>query len=135
MRWSAPIRYQGSACELTFTTPVQGVVLLTIAGHDIGEFGALPMSQLERYFIDDRPIALFIDARSTKGASMEVSGAWAQWLAEHRDHLAAIHMLVSSRLVHITAKFVRDFSGLDDLMRVYTDTAAFDAALREFNET
>ena len=35
-------------------------------------------------------------------------------------------MLTGSRLIRITADFVRRFAGLNEIMRIYTDPAAFD---------
>ena len=39
-------------------------------------------------------------------------------------------MLTGSKFVQLTADFVRRFAELGDAMRVYTDGAAFDEALR-----
>lgn len=87
------------------------------------------MSQLEKYLSDDRAIELYIDARHTKGASTEVSSDWALWLKAHRSHFQHISMLTGSRFIQVTAGFVRSFSGLEDIMRIYTDAEAFDEAL------
>jgi hypothetical protein len=38
-------------------------------------------------------------------------------------------MLTGSPFVHITAKLVRNFAELGDLMRIYTDADAFERAL------
>ena len=40
-------------------------------------------------------------------------------------------MLTGSRFVQVTADFVRRFADLRDMMCIYTEPAAFDAALVE----
>lgn len=82
----------------------------------------------ERLLGEDRA-ELYIDARRTKAASVEVSGDWALWLGAHRDRFAHVSMLTGSRFIEVTAGFVRSFSELEDVMRLYTDAEAFDEAL------
>lgn len=123
------IRYDGSYCELSIRTPASGVVVLTIKGRDVGEFGSAPMRQLEQHLSDDRATELYIDARRTKGASIQVSNEWARWLGNHRSQFEHISMLTGSRFIQVTADFVRSFSNLEDVMRIYTDAGAFDEAL------
>lgn len=118
-------------CTFTMERPARGVVVLRIAGHDVGEFGDAPLRALEGYLSADGMIALFIDARNTEGASIDVSGAWAQWLAAHRACCARIAMLPGSRFIEVTARFVRSFAGLDAVMRLYSDAAAFDRDLSD----
>src|SRR3546814_6410239 len=71
---------------------VTGVQTCALPIYDVGEFGDAPLRALEGYLWADGMIALFIDARDTEGASIEVSGAWAQWLAAHRARCARIAM-------------------------------------------
>jgi len=126
---SAAHRWNGLHCTFTMERPARGVVVLRIAGHDVGEFGEAPLRALEGYLSADESIALFIDARNTGGASFDVSGAWAQWLAAHRTRCAPIAMLTGSRFIEVTARFVRSFAGLDTVMRLYSDATAFDRDL------
>ena len=124
-------RWDGVHCTLALERPARGVAVLRIKGHDIGEFGEAPMRALERCFAEDGAVALFVDARETDGASLDVSGAWAQWLGRNRAGCSAISLLAGSRFVEITAEFVRRFAALHATMRVYTDAAAFDRAVAE----
>src|SRR3546814_19120197 len=94
---SAAHRWDGLHCSFTMERPARGVVVLRIAGHDVGEFGDAPLRALEDYLSADGTIMLFVDARDTEGASIEVSGAWAQWLAAHRARCARLAMLPGSR--------------------------------------
>jgi hypothetical protein len=86
---------------------------------------------LDKCFEGGEPIRFFIDARDVRGASIEVSGEWAAWLRGHRTHLREINMLTGSRFIEVTADFVRRFAALEGVMRIYTEPAAFDAALAE----
>ena len=106
-----------------------GVVVMRISGTDIGEFGDAPMLELAKCVEGSGTVELFIDARDVRGASIEVSGEWAEWLRVHKAHLHGINMLTGSRFVEVTADFVRRFAGLQGTMRIYTEGAAFDAAL------
>jgi hypothetical protein len=124
-------RFEGLHCTMELSRPAPGIVVLTIEGSDVGELGDEPFRALEAELAAARPLALFIDGRDTRGASMNVSGDWALWLRRHRDHLAQVTMLTGSRFLQITADFVRRFSALEDLMRITTDPAAFDEAVAD----
>jgi hypothetical protein len=101
------------------------VVIVTIAGTDVGELGDAPFVELDR-LLAKGSFTLFIDARSTKGASVDVSNMWARWLRKNRDDLVRIHMLTGSRYVQMTADFVRRFADLGDTMLIYTSPTVFD---------
>jgi hypothetical protein len=122
-------RFEGVYSTIVITRPVPHAVLVAITGRDAGEHGMAPLEAL-----DDElrvgPFTLFVDARATRGASVDVSNVWAQWLRRHRDDLHRIHMLTHTRFVQLTADFVRRFADLGDAMLIYTDGAAFDEALR-----
>lgn len=124
-----PQTYEGRYSTIVLDRPVPHVVTLTISGRDAGEHGDGPLRALDE-LLRAGPFSLFIDARKTLGASVDVSNVWAQWLRAHRDQLHLIHMLTGSPFVQLTADFVRRFAELGDAMRIYTDGGAFDAALR-----
>src|SRR5688572_26290984 len=94
------------------------VVLVVIRGHDVGEHGDTPLHFLESE-LNEGAAQLFIDARESKGASMDVSNAWSRWLRGHRDVLNEIHMLTESPFIRVTADFVRRFADLGDIMFLY----------------
>lgn len=123
-----PVCMEGLHGSLAIDQPRPGVVRVTIAGRDIGEFDVAPFRVLDE-LLAAGPFTLFVDARRTQGASIDVSNVWAQWLRANRDRLHAIHMLTGSRFIQLTADFVRRFAELGDAMRIYTDGAAFDDAL------
>ena len=117
------------ACSFRIERRSPSTVLVCIEGHDVGEFGPLPMRCIEAFMPDELPVELFVDARGTRGASMDVSNDWAAWLGRNRLRFSAIRMLTASKYVQFTAGFVRRFSELEGVMRVYEDAAAFDAEL------
>jgi len=127
----AEILYEGVHCSLGIGRPAPGVVVIRLAGWDAGEFGDVPMTELAKDLAKPGLIELFVDARAVKGASIEVSGEWAQWLAKNRSRFVQISMLTGSRFIQLTANFVRRFADLGELMRIYTDAVAFDAALAQ----
>jgi hypothetical protein len=123
------IRYDGVHCNLAISRFSCGVIVLRISGSDVGEFKAAPMLALNDWLAGSDPIALFIDARDVRGASIEVSGEWARWLSMHRPELKAVTMLTGSRFIQMTADFVRRFAELEAIMRIYANPVAFDSAL------
>jgi hypothetical protein len=125
------VRFDGIHCALTIQKFPRGVLILKIAGTDVGEFGDAPMLKLEECLTGMGPAQLFIDAREVRGASVDVSGEWAGWLRTHKAQLREISMLTGSRYIEVTADFVRRFAALEGIMRIYTDPVPFDAALAE----
>ncbi len=121
--------FEGRHSTFSIDRPVAHVVVVTIKGRDAGEHGDGPLRALDEEMLAG-PFVLFIDARATSGASVDVSNIWAQWLRSRRDRLDRVHMLTGSKFVQLTADFVRRFAELGDTMRIYTDGAAFDEALR-----
>lgn len=123
--------YEGIHCTLKVQTLTPRVIVLRIAGTDIGEFGEAPMRALHESVTEASAVDLFIDARDVTGASIEVSGEWAAWLGSHRAGLRSVTMLTGSRFIEITAQFVRRFASLEGIMRIGNDTAVFDFELAE----
>ena len=102
--------------------------MLVITGTDTGEHGDAPFVELASD-VDAGEFELFVDARESRGVTLDVSGRWARFLATRRASLRRVNMLTGSRFVQLTANFVRDFAELGELMRIYSDPTAFDAAL------
>lgn len=120
--------FEGVHCTLRVDRPREGVVTVTISGSDVGEFADAPFQELAPDVAAGQ-LELFIDAREARGATVDVSNDWAQWMRSQRARFRQIHMLTASRFVEVTADFVRRFAELGSLMRIYTDPVAFDDAL------
>lgn len=130
MRPELVTRFKTKLCELTIERPAAGVIVLRLSGHDIGELGDAPFSELARDFAEVGALReLFIDARYGQGASIDVSGSWARWLRAHKTQLRVVHFLTASRFIQLSADFVRKFAELGETMRIYTEASAFDAEL------
>jgi hypothetical protein len=122
-------RLEAAACKFLIERRSPSLVYVRIEGHDVGELGDLPMRCIEAFLPTAARAELFVDARATRGATIDVSNDWSAWLGRNRDRFSAIHMLAGSRYVVVTAEFVRRFSELEQLMRVHTSGEEFDAAL------
>ena len=125
----AAVELEGITCRHRVERVAPGVLLVVITGADAGELGDAPFRALDQLAGGDPRLEVFIDARATTGATIDVSGAWARWFAGRRDRLGAVTMLTGSRLVSITADFVRRFAALDETMTLTADAEAFDAAV------
>jgi hypothetical protein len=124
------VKYEGVSAGLAIERPAAAVVVLKLAGWDTGEFGDAAMKEIARDFARGEPLQLFIDARAAKGATIDVSNDWALWLRANRARFAHVSMLTGSPFIQLTAKFVQRFAELGEVMRIYTDAGAFDAALK-----
>ena len=122
-------RFVGVHCTILIQRRAPGVIVLVIQGTAVGELGDAPFRALEADVAGAESIEFFVDARDTRSASVSVSSEWAVWLRRHKDRFRHVSMLVGSPFIKLTADFVRRFADLDDLMRIYTDPAAFDGAL------
>lgn len=126
------MRLEGIHSRLLIERPAAGVVVIRLAGWDVGEFGDVPLRELDRQVeAQSGALELYIDARAARAASIDVSNEWAQWLKGNRDRLSAVSMLAGSPFVQLTARFVQRFAALGEGMRLYTDPVAFDDALRQ----
>ena len=128
------MQFDGIHCNLAIEKRSNQVVLMKITGTDIGEFGDAPMKALDHFTEGSPVLHLFIDARDVRGASIEVSADWAGWLTGHKSAFESVTMLTGSRFIQVTAEFVRRFASLEGSMRICTDPAVFDHALREATE-
>ena len=126
---SNEVVFEGIHCTLTLRRLRPGIVLAIFKGPDVGEFGQAPFKELARDLETSRRIELFVDARAVPTASLDVSNDWAQWMRTNRSSFRQINMLTGSRFVQLTADFVLRFAELGDIMRIYTEAAAFDATL------
>ncbi|HEX6157173.1 MAG TPA: hypothetical protein VFZ54_14195 [Burkholderiales bacterium] len=124
------MKYEGVSAGLAVERPAPAVVVVRLAGWDTGEFGDAAMKEIAKAFVSGKPLQLFIDARAVKGATIDVSNDWALWLRANRSRFAHVSMLTGSPFVQLTAKFVQRFADLGEVMRLYTDASAFDAALQ-----
>jgi hypothetical protein len=121
--------FQGQHCTVIIRRPAPRVVVVAFNGNDVGEFGDRPFEELAGDLDGPLPLEMFVDARGAMAPSLDVSSAWAHWLATHKAYLRQVNMLTGSRFVQLTAGFVRKVADLGEVMRIYTDPASFEGAL------
>jgi hypothetical protein len=124
-----PRYFEGMHCTIEVRRPAVGVVVVTFLGTDTGELGEAPFLELDSDLEQQPTIALFIDARQARAASVDVSGRWASWMRQNHARLTCVHMLTATRFIELSAQLVKRFANLGDRMTVYTSQADFDAAL------
>ena len=129
VRADASVLLSDGSCELEFRRPRAGVVLLTIRGIDRGRLGQGPMHELNDDLQLNAPLEVFVDAREARMPVVPVQEAWTQWFARHRGSLKGVHMLVTGKYMHFTVEVVKLLSRTGELIRVYMDADAFQAAL------
>src|SRR4051812_500216 len=127
--------FRGEHCTLRIQRPAPAVVVCVLTGSDVGEFGNTPFIELARDVAEPPKgttgpkLELFIDARGGLAASLDVSSEWAIWLGTHKRRFRHVSMLTGSRFIQLSAGTVRKFADMGELMRLYTDPAAFEGAL------
>jgi hypothetical protein len=126
----ASAKFEAKDCTVTITQVREGCALVTLEGSDRGELGREPFAELERSFSATHRLTLFIDLEAAVGASLDVSGSWAVWLRANRQNLEGVNMLTGSYFVELSAQTVKRFSDLGEKVRLFTDRAAFEAALQ-----
>jgi hypothetical protein len=122
--------FSGIHCALEIYQPHEGIVVIVLKGTDTGEMGDGPFRELAPLLEQGAPVEIFVDAREVPSASIDVSGVWARWMRENRERIYRLNMLCKSRFIELTAKFVQRFTEFGARMRIYTDSIAFDEALR-----
>ena len=69
---------EGAHCTMRIERVAAGVLLLTIAGRDAGELGDAPLRALDRLAGDAARLDIFVDARETGGATIDVEGGFSR---------------------------------------------------------
>jgi hypothetical protein len=107
------------------------VVLISATGHDKGHLGENPFLWLERELGRHGSIEVFVDMRAMFNATQTVADRWSEWIQRHRSRLRHMSLLVGSKYVQMTVEVAKLFSRTGELMRVYTDAAAFSDAIAQ----
>jgi hypothetical protein len=126
LRSDGSVRLSSSGCAWTFARLRPGVLLVTVAGHDQGEFGQRTLDEVEAA-MDSLPLSLFIDARRSSSASVAASQPWTDWLAAHRHGLERALVLTSGRTLRLTLAIACHRAGA--LIQIVDDEARFEAAI------
>ncbi|HVZ71069.1 MAG TPA: hypothetical protein VHJ20_01730 [Polyangia bacterium] len=114
-------------CTFAYRRPRPGALLVTIAGHDAGQFGTSTLDEIRMELLRHRPLELFVDAREALGPAVSVSDEWTRFFTLNRDQLRRVNVLVGSKVVHLTVAIAQHLSRTGDLIEITSDAERFTA--------
>jgi hypothetical protein len=121
------IQLSAGKCTFVFRRLRPGSLLVTISGHDTGQFGTTTLDEIRMELLRHRPLQLFVDAREALGAATSVSQEWTRFFAMNREQLERVSILVGSKVVHLTVAIAQHLSRTGNLIQIYSDPATFEA--------
>jgi hypothetical protein len=119
------IRLADPVCTFLFRRLRPGALLVTITGHDRGQFGTRSLDEVRLEILRHHPLELFIDANEAVGATARVSQEWTQFFSLNREHLKRVSVLVGSKAVHLTVAIAQHLSRTGNLIQIYSDPQTF----------
>ena len=122
----ATLRLSANGCSFTFEHPRSGVMHVTVAGEDAGQFGTRTLDEVRAAIARDGRVELFIDAHDASATASCVTEAWKQFLTRHRADLARVHVLVGSKFMYLNVAITQHLAGATNLLRIYTDREEFE---------
>lgn len=121
------IKLSAGDCAFVFARLKPGVLLVTIAGYDTGQFGTTTLDEIRLEMQRHQPLELFVDAREVFGAAMSVSDEWTRFFTDSRERLKRVSVLAGSKAVHLTVAIAQHLSRTGSLIQIYSDPELFDA--------
>ena len=125
----ASIRLATQDGNFTFSRLRPGVLLVTVVGHDRGEFGSATLDEITAVLNRERPITVFVDTRGALSVAPTVRDDWTRFLSSNRVNLLSVHVLTSSKAVHLSVAVAQHFSATGNLIRLYSSAETFQARL------
>lgn len=128
------MRLTAGACVFDLRRLSPGVLLVTIAGDDRGQFGTAVLDELDAEMARfGKPLLLFFDMRKAMGPSTPVMEMWTAWIANHRQKLRRIVLLVlpESKVLHLTLSIAQLLSRTGSLFRLCGDVDEFARMVRD----
>ena len=124
-------RISAGQCSFTYRRLKPGVLLMTISGHDNGQFGTATIDEVNAEYDRFGPVTLFVDTQSAAGPATEVMEAWTAYFSANRKKLKRVAILVppESKLLHLTVSIVQHLSGMGGLLQIHGDPAKFRAEI------
>jgi hypothetical protein len=116
--------------RFVFSRPRPGVLLIDASGHDAGQFGSAALDEITNALLRERPLELFVDTRAAVSVAPRVREEWTRFFTSNRENLVAVHVLTSSKFVHLAVAVAQLFSKTGNLIRLYSAPAAFEAQLQ-----
>ncbi len=112
-----------------FRRPRAGVLVVTISGLDEGQFGTATLDEITAALAREGTLELFVDARDAYAATVGVSDDWTRFFATHRARLSRVHVLVGTKVVHLTVAMAQHLSRTGDLIQIYSDPEIYRSRL------
>ncbi len=125
------VRLTAGGCTFAYKRVRPGALLVTIAGHDTGQFGTTTLDEIRLEILRHRPLDLFVDAREALAPAMTVSTEWTRFFSMNRDQLRQVDILVRSKIVELTIAIAQHLSHTGQLIKIYSDPAAFRARVEK----
>ena len=86
------VRLSAGGCSFDYQRLKPGVMLVTIRGNDIGQFGPATVDELAAEFgRSTQALQLFVDTQGAIGPAREVMETWTEWFAANRSEIGAGH--------------------------------------------
>ena len=123
------ILLRAARCRFTFRRPRPGVLLVIIDGYDDGAFGDAPFDHIFADIARFGTLELFVDTTQALGAVTSVRESWTAWFAAQKPRLRRVHLAGASKFMLSALHITKELSRTGDLIQVYSDHAAFMAAL------
>lgn len=102
---------------------------MTIAGHDGGEFGEIPLDEVRAEIARFGSVTLFADLRDVTAAVPSVSEAWTAFFVAAAGKLTSVRILTGSRLIQLTVALSKEASNTGQLIKIDTEPERFEEAL------
>lgn len=123
------VRLSAGGCTFVFRRLRPGALLITITGHDKGQFATSTLDEIRMELLRYRPLELFVDARGAVGAAVSVSDEWTRFFSLNREQLTRVSVLVGSKVLSLTVAIAQHLSRTGNLIQIYSDPDLFDAAV------
>ena len=123
------IRLASQHGSFVFARPKPGVLFVTVTGHDSGDYGSATLDEILQFLKRERPLTLFVDTREAISVAPSVRSDWTRFFSSNREHLRGVHVLTSSKAVHLSVAVAQHFSDTGNLIRLYSNPQAFEAKL------
>ena len=121
------VKLEAGDCSFVYARPKPGVLLVTIAGYDTGQFGTTSLDEIRAELQRQQTLELFVDAREAFGATVSVSDEWTRFFTSNRERLKRVSVLVGSKAVYLTVAIAQHLSRTGSLIQIYSDAELFEA--------
>jgi hypothetical protein len=119
------VRLSAAGCSFFYERQQPGILLVTISGHDNGQFGTSTLDEIRAEIDREKEIELFIDAREALGAAVSVSDEWTRFFELNQKNLKRVHVLVGSKVLHLTVAIAQHLSRTGNMIQIYSDPELF----------